>query len=66
MKYKGNTSWRIIRTFLFWMIGSMNTIFIRESELGTFKNYLGYFFLLLALIDTVFLVYPLLKSDRKE
>ena len=51
-----NPGWAIPRTILFWVIGIMNTILIRPEDTGTWKNYLGYGILLLAVIDTIFLI----------
>lgn len=49
-------NWTIIRTIFFLIIGLMNTVFIRPEDIGCWKNYFGYLFLLLAAIDTFFLV----------
>jgi hypothetical protein len=49
-------TWTIIRTALFFVIGLMNTAFIRPEDVGSWKNYLGYFFLLLAVADSFFLI----------
>jgi len=48
--------WAIVRTILFIVIGLMNTVFIRPEDIGTWKNYVGYGFLLRAVVDTFFLI----------
>ena len=59
---KGKTSWTIMRTLLFFIIGLMNTVFIRPEDIGSWKNYVGYLFLLLAVIDTALLIKNALKK----
>ena len=54
--------WPIARTLLFVIIGLLNTVFIRPEDIGTWKNYVGYGFILLAGVDTFFLI----KRYRKE
>jgi len=61
-KSKSKTSWTIIRTLLFYIIGLMNTVFIRPEDIGRWRNYVGYLFLLLAVIDTVLLIKNALKK----
>ncbi|HKI79954.1 MAG TPA: hypothetical protein VKA26_15535 [Ignavibacteriaceae bacterium] len=58
------TTWTIIRTALFLLIGLMNTVFIRPEDIGSWKNYAGYFFMILAILDTFFLVKRFL--NKKE
>ena len=59
---KGKNSWAIIRTLLFLIVGLMNTVFIRTEDIGSWKNYVGYLFLLLAVIDTALLIKNALKK----
>lgn len=47
--------WQVQRTTLFWIIGTMNTIWIRPEEVGSWKNYLGYLILVIAIVDTAVL-----------
>ncbi len=54
--------WTIIRTFTFLLIGLMNTVWARPEDIGSWKNYLGYFLLVLFLIDGSVLLYQALKS----
>ena len=62
-----NKTWTIIRTATFFLIGLMNTVFIRTENTGSWENYAGYFFLLLAVIDSFFLVkYFINKYTSKD
>jgi len=56
----------IIRTALFLIIGLMNTVFIRTEDVGSIKNYLGYLFLLVALIDAIFLIKKLVYTKHES
>jgi len=58
--------WTIARTLLFVIVGLLNTVFIRPEDIGTWKNYLGYGFLLVAAIDIFFLIKPYLKRNNHE
>ncbi len=60
------TSWKIIRTILFLVVGLMNTILIKPEDIGSFKNYLGYGLLILGLIDTFFLIRSKIKSRKTQ
>jgi len=59
-------NWRIVRTLLFVIIGLLNTVFIRPEDIGTWKNYLGYGFLLIAVIDIFFIIKKYLKRNGSE
>lgn len=59
-------AWTIIRTVLFLIIGLMNTVFIRTEDVGSIKNYLGYLFLLVALIDAIFLIKKLVYAKHES
>ncbi|MFC2083433.1 hypothetical protein ACFLS9_00095 [Bacteroidota bacterium] len=48
--------WNYTRTVIFYFLGILNTIFIRPEDVGTWKHYLGYILLVLAVVDTIFLV----------
>ena len=62
-----NKTWTIIRTAGFFLIGFMNTVFIRAEDIGSWKNYAGYFFLLLATADSFFLVKKFIhKKNQPE
>jgi hypothetical protein len=56
--------WQIQRTLLFWIIGLFNTVFIRPADVGTWKNWLGWLLLALALIDTVSLLVQGVQAFR--
>ena len=58
--------WTIIRTLLFIVIGLMNTVLIRPDDVGSWKNYLGYLFLIIAAIDLFYLIINQLKSSQKS
>lgn len=49
-------SWAILRTLTFYIVGLFNTLLIKSEDVGTWKNYLGYLLLLIAVIDTIVLV----------
>jgi hypothetical protein len=66
MKYKGNIVWTVIRAFTFWLVGLMNTAFIKAQDIGTWKNYVGYILLFLALVDTIFFITVLLRKANYE
>lgn len=46
-------SWAILRILTFYIVGMFNTELIKQEDLGTWKNYLGYLLLLIAVIDTI-------------
>lgn len=62
MDYFTEKVWHVIRTLAFYLIGLMNTIFISPGDLGSFMNYAGYIFLLLAVFDT----YVLIRNWNKD
>ncbi len=45
--------WSIIRILTFIIVGVFNTLFIKPEDIGTWKNYLGYFLLAFAIYDIV-------------
>jgi len=47
--------WHLARTGIFWVIGLFNTVLIRPEDAGTWKHWLGWAFLVLAIADTVML-----------
>jgi intracellular septation protein A len=59
-------NWRIVRSLLFVIIGLLNTVFLRPEDIGTWKNYLGYGFLLVAVIDMLFIIKLYLKRNKNE
>ena len=44
----------IIATTLF--VGLMNTVFIRTEDVGSWKNYIGYAFLAIAFVNSIFFI----------
>ena len=60
------SSWKIIRTILFLVVGLMNTILIKPEDIGSFKNYLGYSLLILGIIDAFFLIRSKIKSRKVQ
>ena len=57
-------SWPLIRMLLFIVIGLFNTVFIRPEDVGGWKNYLGYAFLLMGAIDAFFLARKYYKNYK--
>lgn len=53
-----------IRIALYLTVGLFNTVLIRAEDIGSWKNYAGYAFLLLALIDSVVLIVKYFKSKQ--
>jgi hypothetical protein len=49
----GKAVWHLQRTVLFWIIGLLNTVFLRAEDLGSWKNWVGWAVLLIAAGDTV-------------
>jgi hypothetical protein len=45
--------WHFQRTLLFWVIGLLNTLFARPEDVGSWKYYLGWGFLAIAIADTI-------------
>jgi len=56
--------WSIIRIATFIFVGLMNTVLIRPEDVGSWKNYLGYFFLLMAIVDTYFTIRNIVKKRK--
>lgn len=59
-------TWTIMRTALFYIIGLMNTLFTKPENIGTWKNYTGYLFLLLAVVDTFFLIKKMINNKKNK
>ena len=58
--------WNYIRTIILYLLGLMNTLFIRPEEVGTLKNYIGYIFLILAILDTIFKVKSIITQKKNS
>ena len=48
--------WAVLRTLTFFVVGILNTALIRPEDIGTWKNYVGYAFLIIGIIDAFFLI----------
>jgi len=55
-------SWSLIRTVMFIVIGLMNTVLIRDEDIGSFKNYFGYLLLIVGIVDWAYVVFKYLKK----
>ena len=49
----GRAVWHLQRTALFWIIGLLNTLLIRPEDAGSWKNWVGWALLLVAVLDSV-------------
>jgi hypothetical protein len=59
--------WTIMRTLLFIVIGILNTVLIRQQEIGTWKNYLGYLLLTVGVIElAIFLIKMLNRFNQTK
>jgi len=38
------------------LVGLMNTVLLRDTDIGTWKNYVGYLFLLIFIINSMILI----------
>ena len=56
--------WTMIRAIIFLTVGLMNTVFIKYEDIGTWKNYFGYAFLIVALIDIAFVISRILNARK--
>jgi len=54
--------WNIIRTLTFITVGLFNTVLIRSEDVGTWKNFIGYIFILCAILDIVSLFFKRKRS----
>jgi len=61
---KRNLIWTTIRTLTFLIIGLMNTALIKPEDIGTWKNYVGCAFFIVAVFDTIYLSIQL-KNEKK-
>ncbi|HKI77100.1 MAG TPA: hypothetical protein VKA26_01010 [Ignavibacteriaceae bacterium] len=57
--------WSIIRIATFIFVGLMSTVLIRPEDVGSWKNYAGYFFLLMAVVDTYFTIRNIVKKRNR-
>ena len=61
---KAKRNWTILNIIIFTVIGLMNTVFLKPEDVGTWKNYVGYGFLLIAIIELIY--YLLILKRRKN
>lgn len=59
-------TWPVARTALFWVIGLLNTVLLQPEDAGTWKEYAGLLFLLLAVIDTIYVLTLVLQQPKIE
>ena len=48
--------WPVVRTLTYLIVGLFNTVMIRPEDIGSWKNYLGYFFLVMVVVEIVIFV----------
>lgn len=48
------------------VVGLFNTLLIRPEDVGTWKNYVGYVFLIIALVNIVILFLIIRKKAKNE
>lgn len=46
-------AWQVLRTAGFWVIGLMNTVWIRPEDVGSWKHWVGGLVLVIAILDTL-------------
>jgi len=56
--------WTITRTLTLVIVGLMNTVLIKPEDIGTWKNYVGYVFLIVAVFDTIYLIIQFKKEKK--
>ena len=62
-KKKRQTFIRILAAIV---IGLMNTVFVRPEDVGSWKNCVGYLFLIIAAIDLFYLLLMSFKQSKKN
>lgn len=58
--------WSIIRTVTFYIVGLMNTLFLRAEDVGGWKNYIGWLLLAIAVVDSVVIYFQWKKKKNAE
>ncbi len=61
---KAKVYWSIVRILGPLIIGLMNTVLLRPEDIGTWKNYVGYAFLVIAVLNTIYLSTQLKKAKK--
>ena len=59
-------NWFIPLAILAIIIGLMNTVFIKHEDVGTWRNYVGYGFLLLAIVNTLLTIKHFLNKKIEK
>jgi len=54
--------WPLIRVLTFIIVGVFNTVLLRPEDVGSWKNYIGYLLLILAVIDIITFFYKKFKT----
>lgn len=49
----GQNLWHLLRTLSFWVIGWFNTAMVKDEDVGSWTNWLGWLLLVIALCDSV-------------
>jgi len=49
----GAAVWHLHRTVLFWIVGLRNTVLIRPEDIGSWRNLVGWVFVVVAAFDTL-------------
>ena len=62
---KVNIYWSISTIICLIIVGLMNTVFLKPEDIGTWKNYIGYAFLIGAVLNIVYL-FRYIKNRRNE
>jgi hypothetical protein len=62
---RGKLLWTIQRTILFWIIGVLNTLFLRPEHVGGWRQWVGIVFLVIALADTIALIVGFVRRRQQ-
>ena len=60
------TIWRLIIIITTLLVGLMNTVLIRAEDVDSWKNYVGYLFLIIAAINLFYLLLKDVKQSKKK
>lgn len=58
----GKALWHLQRTLLFWAIGLLNTLLLRAEDVSSWKNWLGWAMIALAVFDS----WLLFQKERRS
>ena len=48
------------------IVGLMNTVLLRPEDVGSWKNYAGYLFLILAVVNSFFFIRNMIRAKKKN